>query len=140
MVSPDDVAVLFLLLIIFLIFLGPIILTFYAWKRSDSGDLEYLVSHWWGGLVGMWVYRSYTETKLPDSVRQCPTCSTIHEEQPQFCSTCGEDLGEEDDAQTTNVVQSGERLYCGNCHNQQSDFPTQCHNCGRAVLSSSNID
>ena len=131
MEAAENLIVLILLLVI----LVPLAAAWYAYHREESGDLEYLLSYWYGGLLGMFVYRSYKETKEPDEVRQCSNCSVAYSGEPDFCSNCGEELNTTDDKQTTSIIQSGQQFFCHNCKAELDSDATECDSCGRPIAS-----
>jgi len=133
MSAAENVLVLVLLTIIIV----PVLLVGYAYTREESGDLEYALSYWFGGIGGLFFYREYRQAQgdRPDSVRLCPECQSDNSAESDFCSSCGEELTPAHEVATAPVDKGGGMYWCGHCETELgTDPPNRCEACGRAVV------
>lgn len=133
MSAAENIAVLTLLLVFFV----PLGLVWYAYRREESGDLEYGLSYWLGGPLGLLAYREYrkaNETDAPDEVRQCPDCFETFTDEPDFCGNCGTEMNPEHDVPATGAERVGQLLFCATCEAELGTEADRCDGCGRAVV------
>lgn len=106
----------------------------HAMDRGRSG-------FFWGistvitGVIGLVVYIVVIADELDDpdrgeTVVVCSNCAARHDESPDYCSDCGEPLGEEDETSTAGIVRSGPAAYCGRCNARVEFGADECPNCG----------
>lgn len=126
----------FLVLYLMLLIVVPVVLAWYAYNREESGDLEYYLSYWYGGLPGMYLFRSYKETRNPSEVRQCPNCHVAYDGNPDFCFQCGESMESVEGRKSVSIIQSGRDIFCSNCKTKLEALqPHRCDSCGGAFVS-----
>lgn len=106
----------------------------HAMDRGRSG-------FFWGiltvitGIFGVVIYLVVMGNELDDpdrgeNVVVCPNCSARHDDSPDYCSDCGEQLEEEDETSTARVIRSGSNAYCGSCNARVEFDADECPGCG----------
>lgn len=121
---------------IVLIIGGTMVALWYAYQREDSGDFEYALSYWLGGLPGMFAYREYRANNpdMPDVVRRCPDCGATHTDAPSFCGDCGTELDDSHDHPAVAAKRAGRIVFCGHCDAELGTEAGQCDRCGSVLL------
>lgn len=114
----------------------PLLIAWYAYNREASGDLEYFLSYWYGGLPGMYLYRSYKETNDRSEIHQCTNCYVAYDGAPDFCFQCGESMAAVDARKSVSIIQSGRDRFCSNCKAKLDvENPNRCDSWGGAFVS-----
>jgi hypothetical protein len=66
----------------------------------------------------------------PERVRVCPTCSSKHDESPNYCDECGTELGPADEHPLGRRLKTGSKRYCSNCKSRIGREVDACPGCG----------
>lgn len=108
----------------------------YASTREDTELLDYFLSYWVGGLLGMFFLSEYRKAnpRLPETVWQCPECLSTQEDEPGFCTDCGTELDSSHEIKTARADMAGQLIFCGHCGAEVGLEPQRCPVCDRAVL------
>ena len=65
-----------------------------------------------------------------ETVRVCPSCSSIQGGSQHYCGECGAELGPGDEHPLARRFETGSRWYCGNCSSRVDRDADSCPGCG----------
>jgi len=107
----------------------------HATNRGRNGFLWGLLTVF-TGLLGVGIYAvvlasaADADSDEPDTVRVCSSCGARQYGRPDYCSDCGEPLGEVDETITASILRSGSQGYCSNCKSKVGLDDDACSSCG----------